>query len=315
MAITSVGYDGTVDEAQWASMVSKVGGYEYGIDKAGDFAVTQSAGTRMISIAAGLAWGRGVMDISDAAAVIQLDAVTTGARYDLVAIRRSWGPANGGPSELVIIKGTSAKAIPAGRLATPGITDDQPIALVRVQAGSASIPEIIDLRVWGRNGGQLYALHDMVRSYLTSLGTEVNINGALWQYVPASNDTAAWQKYGQRGDTGIVTVTTGFASGWGGSGAEIKYSVRDGLCQLYAKFYRTGGELEVPVNGNIPNVHVLTLPVPARPRMLSGGHSGASGVGLAAAIGTTGNVDLTWVSPNERILKGRDYSIAATYHV
>lgn len=315
MAITSVGYDGTVDEVQWANMVSKIGGHEYGIDKAGDFAVSQVSGTRMISVAAGLAWGRGVMDISDAANVIQLDAVTTGARYDLVAIRRSWGPANGGPSEIVVIKGTSAKTIPSGRQTNPGVVDDQPLALVRVQAGSASIPEIIDLRVWGRNGGQMYALNDMVRSYLNALGTEINIAGALWQYVPAANSTAEWQKFGYRGDTGVVSVTSGFASGWGGAGSEINYQVRDGLCQLYIKFYRTGNELEVPVNGNIPNVNVLTLPRPAWPRMLSGGHSGASGVGLAAAIGKTGNVDLTWVSPNERILKGRDFSIAATYHV
>lgn len=315
MAIVSIGYDGTVDETQWAQMVSKVGASEYGVDKAGDFAVSIIAGDRAIAVSPGTAWGMGVMDTSDSSVNLLLDPVATGSRWDLIVLRRDWTPP-GGTTVIAVVKGGSTKQIPNGRNSgTPGVLDDQPIALVRLLAGSTAVQEIIDLRVWGRNGGQLYALHDMVRSYLTSLGTEVNINGALWQYVPASNDTAAWQKYGQRGDTGIVTVTTGFTSGWGGSGAEIKYQVRDGLCQLYAKFYRTGGELEVPVNGNIPNVHVLTLPVPARPRMLSGGHSGASGVGLAAAIGTTGNVDLTWVSPNERILKGRDYSISATYHV
>lgn len=313
MAITSVGYDGTVDEVQWASMVSKVGGYEYGVDKASDFAVTQSAGTRMISIAAGLAWGRGVMDISDAAAVIQLDAVATGTRYDLVALRRSWGPANGGPSELVIIKGTSAKAIPAGRNTNPGVSDDQPLALVRVQAGSASIPEIIDLRVWGRNGGRLYAKNDLVRSYLTSVGTEISVDGTLWQRIVAANDVASWLKLGTINDTGWIRTTSGFQSGWGGANRYIEYRVKNGLGFLRINFQRTSS---TPIgSADIVNQHIANVPTAATP-VGSDWYPLTSGVagGLAAGVvSPNGKLALTAVPLNEQITRDKTFTLAGWF--
>lgn len=316
MAITSVGYDGTVDEVQWATMVPKVGGYEYGVDGAGHFAVTQSAGTRMISVAAGLAWGRGVMDISDAAAVIQLDAVATGSRYDLIALRRTWGPVNGGPTELVVIKGTSTKAIPSGRQANPGVTDDQPIALVRVQSGSTSIPEIIDLRVWGRNGGQLYARHDLVRSYMNAVGTEVNISGTIWRCIVGANNTAVWEKAGPVGDTGWTQVNSGFTQWWGGSNAYIIYRVRNGVCQLRLRFSRLGAPLTPPASGNIENVQICTLPAAARPSdswvPLVSGAIGTVTVGVA---NSNGIVDLCAISDSSTIYTGREFSLGGTYLV
>lgn len=316
MAITSVGYDGTVDEAQWATMVSKVGSYEYGIDGAGDLAVTQSAGTRMISIAAGRAWGRGIMDTSDAAAVIQLDAVSTGSRYDLIALRRSWGPANGGPSELVVIKGTSAKAIPAGRQSNPGVSDDQPLALVRVQAGSASLPEIIDLRVWGRNGGQLYAKHDLVRSYMNSVGTEINVSGLLWRNIVGANNVATWEKSGPVGDTGWVQISSGFTQWWGGANAYIIYRVRNGVCQLRVRFSRLGAPIAPPASGNIENVKICTLPRAAWPSdawaPLVSSAIGTVAVGVANSNGT---VDLTAIGDTSTIYTGREFSLGGTYFV
>lgn len=312
MAITSVGYDGTVDEVQWASMVSKVGSYEYGVDKAGDFAVSQVSGTRMISIAAGLAWGRGIMDISGAATVIQLDAVATGSRYDLIAIRRSWGPANGGPSELVVIKGTSAKALPSGRQSNPGVTDDQPLALVRVQAGSASIPEIIDLRVWGRNGGQLYAKDDLVRSYVNAVGTEINVNGILWQRVVTSNNTPSWSRIGMRSDTGKTTIKTGAASGW--KVDYITYQVKNDLIELIVSIERTGPDIAVTSSGNIENIHVCTVPSAARPQ--SGWKpliSGPVGRIAAGTVNSAGVVYLNAVTGGAVLSKGTQLQLAGIY--
>lgn len=314
MAITSVGYDGTVDEVQWASMVSKVGGYEYGVDKAGDFAVSQSAGTRMITIAAGLAWGRGVMDISDAASVIQLDAVTTGSRYDLIAIRRAWGPVNGGPSELVVIKGTSAKTLPANRHSNPGVSDDQPLALVRVQSGSASIPEIIDLRVWGRNGGQLFAKNDLVRSYLATVGTELNVAGVLWQYVPSTNGTAAWIKHGTRSDSGWVTINTGWKSGWGAAGDYIRYKTKNGITQLLVRFTRTGASIPLPSHSDLSNIPVCVIPSAAQPSSTLWNPLSSGGVGRLAAGFAEGNtVSLASIGGTGTLAKGDSLSLGGTY--
>lgn len=312
MAITSVGYDGTVDEVQWASMVSKVGGYEYGVDKAGDFAVSQSAGTRMITIAAGLAWGRGVMDISDAAAVIQLEPVTTGSRYDLIALRRSWGPANGGPTELVVIKGTSAKTLPSGRQSNPGVTDDQPLALVRVQAGSASLPEIIDLRVWGRNGGQLFAKDDLVRSYINAVGTEINISGTVWERTVSANNSAAWRLVGERADTGNKNTTAGAAPGW--KIDYISFRSFNGMIELIVSAVRTGGDIAVGTTGNIENIHVCTVPSDARPkswwRPLVPGPTGRI---VSGAVYPSGLVYLAAVSGSSPITKGTQIQLAGVY--
>ncbi|UXN31017.1 hypothetical protein [Glutamicibacter sp. M10] len=316
MAITSVGYDGTVDEVQWASMVSKVGGYEYGVDGANHFAVSQSAGTRMVSVASGLAWGRGVMDISDAAAVIQLDSVSTGSRYDLIALRRTWGPANGGPTEIVVIKGTSSKGIPSGRQKNPGVIDDQPLALVRVAAGSSAIPEVIDLRVWGRNGGQLFAKDDLVRSYIDAIGTEININGTLWQRTVGSNNVAVWTKHGLRRDTGWIRTTSGFLSGWGGADSYMRYRIVDKVCYFRIRFNRTGGTITYPSDGNLANVQVATAPTPPRPSDdWMALHAGAQGGLAAGTITPAGSVNLTAVAPNLSIKNGTEFSLNGMYFV
>lgn len=315
MAITSVGYDGTVDEVQWASMVSKVGGYEYGVDGAGHFAVTQSAGTRMISIAAGLAWGRGVMDISDAAAVIQLEAVTTGSRYDLIALRRTWGPANGGPTELVVIKGTSTKAIPSGRKSNPGVIDDQPLALVRVQAGAASIPEIVDLRVWGRNGGQLYAKDDLVRSYLTAIGTQINVNGIMRERVVAANNSAAWKIIGAE-DLPLDrrTGSSVFTSGWGIATDFIESERIGRLISVRLAVMRTGGRITAGTNGNIENIHLGTLNSAFRPKRWEALSPGPSGAVASAYIeGGTGKIYLAAIPAGTNISKDDVFSFSGVF--
>lgn len=313
MAITSVGYDGTVDEAQWASMVSKVGSYEYGVDGAGDFSVTQVAGTRMLSVAGGIAWGRGVMDLSDDTQIIQLEPVSTGSRWDLIALRRTWGPLSGGPTELVVIKGTSSKQIPSGRQNTPGVVDDQPIALIRVQAGLSGIPEMIDLRVWGRNGGQLYAKDDLVRSYISAVGTEINIDGILWQRIVGSNGTAAWVEHGQRSDTGWKSTTSGAASGW--KVGYINYRAKDDLVELIVSVERTGGSITPSDSGDIPNYVVATVPQAAAPQYwwhtLSSGPSGRTASGSIGA--GSGEVTLQSVAGTAPIIRGDVIQLGGMY--
>lgn len=310
MAITSVGYDGTVDEVQWANMVSKTGFSEYGVDSSTAFLVTQVAGTRMVSIAAGLAWGRGVMDISDTAVNVQLEAVTTGSRYDLIALRRSWGPANGGPSEIVIIKGTSSKALPSMRQSNPGVVDDQPIALVRVQAGSTSIPEIIDLRVWARNGG-LYAVDDLARSYIASVGTEIVVKNNLWRRIVGANNTASWLNCGPVNNIDWVSTTSGGASGW--KIEFIRYKIRNGVCELQVSAERTGAAIPPNSTGNIDNQKICNVPALARPaslwRPLT---SGPTGRVASGSITASGDVYFNATTP-ANFAKGDKIQLAGSY--
>ena len=316
MAIESVGYDGTVDEVQWAKMASRVGTSEYGVDQAGDFAVNVIAGDRALSVAKGTAWGLGVMDTSDSSINILLPQVTSGYRWDLIVLRRDWLPPNG-KTTIETIEGSSTKRIPSGRHAgSPGTRDDQPIALVRIQAGSTAIQEIVDLRVWCRNGGQMQAKSDLARSYANAVGTEINVNGVLWQRTVGANNTAEWQKTGTVGDTGWVYVTSGFASGWGGSNAYMVYRVRNGVCHFRIRFGRTGNTVYSPASGNITNTKVAKAPVPARPvddwMPLAAGVVGPLAAGI---ISPNGDVEFVAVAPNSVIQKSTEYTLAGTYFV
>jgi hypothetical protein len=192
MAITSFGYDGSVSEVAWATMVSGVGSSEYGVLGSNDFKVTAVAGSdRTVSIAAGSAWGKGVYDTSDANITVQLDTVASGSRWDLISIRRNWSGAAGTTSVLKI-NGGASRLIPA-RNTTPGVLDDQPIALVQITAGQTQPTAIVDLRAWGGNGG-MAAMDPLALTYLQRIGAQVMINGDEWVCAPTASGTVSWTK-------------------------------------------------------------------------------------------------------------------------
>lgn len=176
MAITSVGYDGIVNEIQWSEMIKKVGAADYGVVGIDDFKVTGVAGVdRTVSIAAGKAWGHGVYDTSTSAVTVQLNTVSSGFRWDLIAIRRNW-TGTGGATTVVKVTGTSAQIIPAGRAVGPGVTDEQPLALVQVTAGQSAPTAYIDLRVWAGNGG-MTMWHDLALTYIDTVGAQILDSG------------------------------------------------------------------------------------------------------------------------------------------
>lgn len=177
MAIISVGYDGAVNESQWAQLIKKVGSAEYGVVGKDDWRITAVAGAdRTVSIAPGKGWGHGVFDENTASVQVQLDPVASGVRYDLIVMRRDWTGA-AGSSTFTKVNGTgSFTSLPAGRLKGPGAVDDQPIALVQVIAGQ-SMPGIIrDLRCWAGNGG-MKVWHDLCLQYLDAVATTVTDMG------------------------------------------------------------------------------------------------------------------------------------------
>lgn len=176
MTITSTGYHGTVDYADWAVMTSHMGA-QYGVVGKDSYAVAVGSGDRVVTVQPGTAQGQGIVDISDAVVNLTGAPVASGNRWDLVALRRDWN-AGGGTSTLVLIQGGSAASIPT-RNTDPGILDDQPVALVRFSAGQTAAQEVIDLRVWHGDGG-LAARHILVRDYLDRIGSRIWINGITW---------------------------------------------------------------------------------------------------------------------------------------
>lgn len=178
MAITSVGYDGTINEVQWASMISKVGMAAYGVADVPSWKVTAVAGVdRTVSIAAGVGWGYGVYDVSDANVTIQLDTVSSGSRWDLIVARRDW-TGTGGVTTFAKVNGGTGKVIP-GRTTGPGVVDEQPIALVQIIAGQSQPGTIVDLRCWSSNGGMAAASEEAL-AYLKVPGAMITVGTQIW---------------------------------------------------------------------------------------------------------------------------------------
>lgn len=225
MAFTSAGYDGTVDETQFAKMLPRGGAAEYGVDKVGDFAVTVVAGDRMLSVAPGTAWGHSVVDASDSAVTVQLDSVVSGTRYDMIVLRRDWQPP-GGATTVQVIKGNSTWQTLPTRQNIPGVIDDQPLAIVAVQQNSTAIVKVDDLRCWGRNGG-VAAVDDRVLQYLDAMGTVVRIGRSQYARLKGAGGPE-WQK---SHDTYMKSSgSTGYTLGKGvSSGPGVRVNFPDGM--------------------------------------------------------------------------------------
>lgn len=210
MAITSVGYAGTVGDAQWAAMISRVGKSAYSVDDYASFRVTVGAGTRALAVASGKASAFGVYDTSNAIENVTLASVPSGTRWDLVVLRRTWATK---VTAVAVIQGGSTKALPTWTT-TPGAVVDQPLALARVIAGSTVVQEIVDLRCISGDGG-LSAFDDLARSYMTQLGTSVRIGDVVWNRGVNVSGSSVWTFTDVTPDTGWVDISKNSGWSWG----------------------------------------------------------------------------------------------------
>ncbi|TQJ60475.1 hypothetical protein FBY30_2743 [Arthrobacter sp. SLBN-83] len=212
----SYGYDTApgegLGELVWQEMFPGIGTASYAVRSPTDWKVSPVSGAdRTVSIAAGRGFGLGVIDKTVSNDTIQLDPITSGSRWDLIACRRDPTPTKG-KSEFIKINGGSTQVIPGGRLSGPGI-HDQPLALVQVTAGQTQPTSIIDLRTWSGDGGGLVAAHDLVRSFLNQVGTRLSISGIDWVRRVGDNDTPVWVKLGEAGKVSLYGFSGGRVGG------------------------------------------------------------------------------------------------------
>lgn len=196
VAITSKGYAGTIDDVDW-SVVGKRLGVTYAVFGEDAFNLTQGPGDRQVVIGPGHATGHGVIDRSDSDVTLSAGVVATGSRWDMVVLRRNWSSK---VTSLAIVAGSASKALPAREMrelpdGTVATLDEQPLWLVRFDAGQTAVQEVVDLRAWYANGG-LTASDPMVRDYLTDLGTSIRIGGAEWNRTLVGG-IPAWVDFGQ----------------------------------------------------------------------------------------------------------------------
>lgn len=234
MAISSVGYGGTVDYPDYGKGV--VSGARYTLDRGNPFRPSRVTGgaDRTVRVTGGTAQGYGIRDTeSDAYVDVQLDPVSSGHRWDEIVLRRDWSAET---TSLAVIQGGSTRALPT-RNEQPGILDDQPIALARVQAGEQYVTDVVDLRCWAGDGG-LTAVDTLALAYLDVPGTRVSIGDTIYTYIVLPNGTTRWESISPPApvDTGWV-VSNYPGNFWDGTRA---YRVKNGHVYVNAQLRRIG---------------------------------------------------------------------------
>jgi hypothetical protein len=151
MPLTSIGYDGTVDELGFAQMMM-LAGNRYSVTDRAAFAATQVTGARAITLAPGLAYGPGVRTTNDAALRVDFPSPSSGA-WHLVALRRDWET---NTQTIVTLTDSTYNTInaeqaeapttwPTAMKRSPGSVDDQPLYWAWVNSSTVAVA-LVDLR-------------------------------------------------------------------------------------------------------------------------------------------------------------------------
>lgn len=308
MAFVDAGYDGTVDEVQFAKLLNR-----YSIVGPDDFKASNTTGDRMLSIANGTALGPGTLNVGTAFSPIQFDAVSTGTtRWDLVVLRRDWQPP-GGATTIQIIKGGANPTLPA-RNQNPGVIDDQPLYLQQVNAGSTSLGTRLDLRVWQGPGGA-EAGDKLALTYLAQPGAAVKIGGTTHHYELQGNGVWGWSEPFAE----YAPLTIPSSAGYGTEGAiyaekvgtrtRVTVNIRiyraSGTFAVKEEYTGFGAILPVAVRGTSPEQY---LPVALSG---GGGQNHLANIYINPSngvIGFRGQTPFTW-------LQGARMSIVHTYYI
>lgn len=304
MAIESTFYDTSesvpaslVTEIKWADAHPHVGTTDYGVVGIDDFEVTVHPSTPFtLNVSPGKAWGHGVFDVSDSIQTVTCNPAPAGSsRWDLVAIRRDWGPLAGGPSSLVVVEGGTVEEIPATRANTPGTLDDQPLCLLRWTAGQTQPTMVLDQRCWAANGG-MFAKSKHTRSYLNRVGATLQIGDTVagtmhrWTYELGANDVPGWVYRDITWRTTDVPNTS-LGLGWRnvlGQNYQPRVERVGNIVHMFGGLQRRTGELS----------NILTIPAGFRPVNTAAQYvgSGVTSSGVAYQLVVSG--DKLWIPPN-----------------
>lgn len=207
MAWTNWGFDGTINEAQWAQMAGLLGN-DYVAAGNSDCLVTAVPGARSVSVAAGTLYGDGVVSVNSGPETVAMTTPVNGQWY-VIALRRTWAT---NTAALVAIAGattsTTTPTAPPTSLPTlntnKGVLTDQPIAWAWCNSANTTVV-IFDMRltpykpitpqsvssVNDRNA-KFYAPTNGMRAWRTDTLTEEIYNGSAWKPGVAIGE---WQSY------------------------------------------------------------------------------------------------------------------------
>jgi hypothetical protein len=184
------GYPGPLSDEDFARIVNAGFGRVQGPT---DFTITPGAGTREVSVSAGLYIGQGIRSSYAAPKVLTGGAVAAvggqpADRWDCVVLRMHWEDGNDN-SELYLAPGTADLAYPSGLQTLPidvGDEYDVPLGLVRFRTGLTAVQQIVPTHPFG--GGPALFLVDPLAPLpgWAGMGTKADRAGELWTRVPGA---------------------------------------------------------------------------------------------------------------------------------
>lgn len=151
MAQTSWGFNGTINELQWARIAPLLG-YEYVVETPSALAVAQSGSAKAVTVAAGLVAGKGVATELSSAETLNLNVPTSGGQWSLIVLRRVWASKTTTLIALAADTTTTAEpasvpsSYPSARLSQSGVQDDIPLYWAWCNSANTTVV-LVDLRV------------------------------------------------------------------------------------------------------------------------------------------------------------------------
>jgi hypothetical protein len=207
MAWTNWGFDGTINEAQWAQLAPLMGNGYVAKDSA-SCVTTAVGGARKVSVSTGTLFGDGIVSVSDAAEEVTLTTPVNGQWY-VIALKRVWAT---NTASLVAVAGatttTSTPTAPPSTLPTltanPGVDTEQPIAWAWANSATTTVV-VFDMRLFPVRRTPLTVASAVARDAIFQAPTQGqqvwrNDLGAVETYFgaynaisnPGGRDSAGW---------------------------------------------------------------------------------------------------------------------------
>lgn len=227
MAIISRGFTGSVDQTEWAKMMTAASGSGLLGAFQGTGFNAAASGTRQLTIQPGELWANGVHVNMDAAAATTSSAANSSGlpRIDLIVMRVNWGT---GASALTVIPGTPAGTPSAPTFnKNPGVVVDIPLWEARLNASATTYTNLQTRRYWVQDG--LYVvpvdttLPDMPAGRLAVLPRD---EGGI---LVGRGDGTAPDEVRTWRDSGWLDVGIAAPGGFGGS---VKGRIANGVVEL-----------------------------------------------------------------------------------
>jgi hypothetical protein len=230
MALSSIGYDGTVDELGFAQLMM-LAGSRYTVRDRAAFNATQIVGSRAINLTPGMVYGTGVRTTSDATVRVDFPSPAANAgAWHMVALRRNWETNSQSVVTLTdatfntgaTTPATFPTGTPSGYLNNPGTSDDVPLYWVWVNSANVTVL-LIDLRVvaGAKRGtaaerdafyGTINTATVAGRTYLQNERWHNSFTGHTEVYM--AEYAAGTNPAGARNVTGLLTNGTQAVTGW-----------------------------------------------------------------------------------------------------